>query len=211
MKTTVVFFNYDSPEDSGLQPIAGLRGEKPAFCHIPDSCIIRSGKPFFTPDFDDNIRLAPALAIRIDRLGKRIAYRFAKRYYDEVAPAFLAIACGHLTEARNLSFPWTDAVCFDRSLIIGDYVPFDTLGDNNGTYTFDTIMSDSSRTTHSWRLDAMRLDIDSLIEHISLENTLKTGDIILAGVSHQAVPLKGDIVCVEARVGDKLLLKTKIR
>ncbi|HAO63855.1 MAG TPA: 2-hydroxyhepta-2,4-diene-1,7-dioate isomerase, partial [Porphyromonadaceae bacterium] len=42
-------------------------------------------KPFFIPDFAPEFVLHPALAVRIDRLGKNIAPRFAHRYYQSAS------------------------------------------------------------------------------------------------------------------------------
>ena len=50
----------------------------------PDSAILKDGKPFFIPDFSNEIHYETELVVRINRLGKNIAPRFANRYYDAV-------------------------------------------------------------------------------------------------------------------------------
>ncbi len=50
----------------------------------PDSAILKDGKPFFIPDFSKEIHYETELVVRINRLGKNIAPRFANRYYDAV-------------------------------------------------------------------------------------------------------------------------------
>ena len=47
-----------------------------------DSSIIQPGKPFFVPDFAPQFVMHPAIALRVNRLGKNVASRFAHRYYD---------------------------------------------------------------------------------------------------------------------------------
>ena len=42
-----------------------------------DSAILKDGKPFFIPDFSNEIHYETELVVRINRLGKNIAPRFA--------------------------------------------------------------------------------------------------------------------------------------
>ena len=41
-------------------------------------------KPFFIPDFSSEVHYETEIVVRIDRLGKNIAERFAHRYCNEV-------------------------------------------------------------------------------------------------------------------------------
>ena len=63
---------------------------------IPDSSIIRSGNPFFVPDFDTRFVALPSIAVRICKLGKGIAPRFVPRYYDEVTFGLSVVAADRL-------------------------------------------------------------------------------------------------------------------
>lgn len=48
----------------------------------PDTTWSRNNDDYFVPDFVDSISWSPVLCVRISRLGKHIAERFAPRYYD---------------------------------------------------------------------------------------------------------------------------------
>ena len=50
-----------------------------------DSCLLNNRKPFFLPEQDADIRMTPCIVLRVSRLGKHIAPKFANRYYDAVA------------------------------------------------------------------------------------------------------------------------------
>ena len=50
----------------------------------PDTALLRNGNPFFLPDFSDEIHYETELVLKISRLGKNIAEKFAHRYYDEI-------------------------------------------------------------------------------------------------------------------------------
>ena len=55
---------------------------EPVIFMKPDSAILKDSKPFFIPDFSNEIHYETELVVRINRLGKNIAPRFANRYYD---------------------------------------------------------------------------------------------------------------------------------
>ena len=56
--------------------------EEPVIFLKPDSALLKDGKPFFIPDFSNEVHYETELVVRISRLGKNIAERFAHRYYD---------------------------------------------------------------------------------------------------------------------------------
>lgn len=59
---------------------------------IPDSAIGRDSQPWFLPDFGSNWRGYEAVAVRIGRLGKGIAPKFAERYVDAMTTIWVAEA-----------------------------------------------------------------------------------------------------------------------
>ena len=58
--------------------------EEPVIFLKPDSALLKDGKPFFIPDFSKQVDYETELVVRISRLGKNIAPRFAHRYYDAI-------------------------------------------------------------------------------------------------------------------------------
>ena len=88
-----------------------------------DSCLLNGRKPFFMPDWSQEIGVTNCIILRVSRLGKEIASKFASRYYDAVAPGADFIAMDIAREAKAAGTPWTKALDFDYSLAIGEYVP----------------------------------------------------------------------------------------
>lgn len=160
----------------------GLRAA-PFWYEIPDSCISRSGNPFFVPDSGSEYMAFPSAAFRICRLGKNIATRFAPRYYDEATLGFSVVALDTLRALRAERLPWTHAVAFDRSCLLGDFIPADQF---RRIAEFSISCGDFSS---SYSPAESAIDIDSVIALISADNTLKTGDIILASLSPAGIPL----------------------
>lgn len=82
-----------------------------------DSSLLNNNKPFFIPDWSDDIRMTPCVILRISRLGKNIQEKFADRYYDAIALGLNIFAADYLVQND-----WTRAWAFDYSLPIGNWI-----------------------------------------------------------------------------------------
>lgn len=58
--------------------------KEPVVFMKPDSAILRANKPFFIPEFSNEIHYETELIVKINRIGKHISPKFANRYYDEI-------------------------------------------------------------------------------------------------------------------------------
>lgn len=86
-----------------------------------DSCLLNGRKPLFMPDWTQELGVTECIILRVSRLGKEIAPRFANRYYDAIAPGADFIAMDAAREAQKEGRPWTRALAFDFSLAIGEW------------------------------------------------------------------------------------------
>ena len=92
-----------------------------------DSCLLNGRKPFFLPEGTHEIGATECVILRVSRLGKGIAPKFAARYYDAVAPGVDFIAMDLLHKAQAAGKPWTQAIAFDYSLAIGEWITNDEM------------------------------------------------------------------------------------
>lgn len=90
-----------------------------------DSCMLNGRKPFFMPDWSKEIGVTACVILRVSRLGKEIAPKFASRYYDAIAPGADFMALDILREAKQAGQPWTKAIAFDYSLALGEWIEKD--------------------------------------------------------------------------------------
>ena len=160
---------------------------------LDDSAICNAGKPFFIPELEDFADARLVIALKVNRLGKSISPRFAKRYYSEAAPAihFRLPALREELIRRNLS---TDrAYSFDRSLIIGDFMPVENFTDDSAINLLK-----NGESAASWSVEKLRMPIDEIVAAVSVTNSLKMGDIIIPSLSES----------VEVRIGDMLEIKS---
>lgn len=151
---------------------------------VPDSGILRHDNPMYVPDFDHEFLGYPSLIVKICKLGKNVSSKFAKRYYGEVAPGVAIHASGLLKELRHDGKPWTRAVVFDKCCLVGDFISVEEWG-NAGS--FEIRYGDRAIC---WKQSELIRGIDEVIESISRENILKTGDLVLVGLSPDCFQLE---------------------
>jgi 2-keto-4-pentenoate hydratase/2-oxohepta-3-ene-1,7-dioic acid hydratase in catechol pathway len=106
-----------------------LVNKEPVIFLKPDSALLKDGKPFFIPDFSERVEYETELVVRICRLGKNIAPRYAYRYYDAVTVGIDFTARDLQSRFRANGLPWELCKGFDSSAAIGDFVPISKFND----------------------------------------------------------------------------------
>ena len=101
---------------------------EPVIFMKPDSAILKDGKPFFVPDFSAEVHYETEVVVRICRLGKNIAPRFAHRYYDAVTVGIDFTARDLQRKFREAGNPWELCKGFDNSAAIGTFIPLEQAG-----------------------------------------------------------------------------------
>lgn len=206
MKIFAIVHNYESLfEDSVKEPVMG-RGEEPVWYEIPDSAILRTGNPFFVPDFDAEFHAFPSLCLRVGRLGKGIAPRFADRYIDGWTMGVAVAATGLLGRLRESGLPWTRAVAFDRCCMLGNLQPADTL------YINGRFRIACAGSVVCYDTACLRRGVAGILSDLSQDNTLKTGDMILAGLMPRGLALlPGTRLEVKADHDNSILIDINIK
>ncbi|MDE7402515.1 MAG: hypothetical protein K2M87_03785 [Muribaculaceae bacterium] len=210
MKTFTVIRNYDSP---GLWEHSVMGAGAKRILTIPDSCILRSGNAYFVPDFSERFEVFPSIACRIGRLGKGFAARFAGRYIESMGICCCAIATPMLSSLRSLGDPWSEALCYDRSLWLGNLTD---------PVTFNSYGSIKISATDRHGNEVAHIDYDpnkitnplpSIIEELARDNTLKNGDLILVALTPEGIILEPgiDIKASAGVLNDTNLIDIRIR
>lgn len=183
--------------------------EEPIWTVMSPSAILQGGNPYFVPDFDSLFEARPALAIRIGKLGKGIAPRFAHRYIDGVAPASMMIARNLLDNLQKVGLPWAKAISYDRSLAVGQFANLPIEEISSACVSLDIINGDDLRSFKCNGSD-LQFSIEEIISALSRDNALKTGDYIVVA-SSQVGPVLEPGPRVELRLNDEKPLKFNIR
>lgn len=145
----------------------------------PDSAILRDGKPFFLPDFSSEIHHEAEVVVRICRLGKCIAPRFAHRYYDAVTVGIDFTARDLQRRFREAGQPWELSKGFDGSAAIGTFLPLEQLGGD--VQQLDFRLDIDGREVQHGHTSNMLFGVDEIIAYVSRFMTLKMGDLLFTG------------------------------
>ena len=155
-----------------------LKLSEPTIFMKSDSSLLKDGKPFFIPDFSSEIHYETEIVVKIDRLGKNIAERFAHRYYNEVTVGIDFTARDLQNKLRAQGLPWEISKAFDNSAVLGTFVPLERVGDvNRIPFHLDI----NGKTVQEGNTQDMLFPVDKIIAYVSRFFTLKIGDLIYTG------------------------------
>ncbi len=199
MKIIAVGMNYDQHNKELGHTLVN---KEPVIFLKPDSALLKDGKPFFIPDFSKRVDYETELVVRICRLGKNIAPRFAHRYYDAVTVGIDFTARDLQSEYREKGLPWELCKGFDNSAAIGAFVPMDRFADiQNLQFSLEI---DGKEVQHGNTAD-MLFKVDEIIAYVSQFMTLKIGDLIYTGTPVGVGPVSIDQHLQGFLEGEKLL------
>lgn len=181
--------------------------EEPVIFTKADSALLKDGKPFFIPDFTAQCDYETEVVVRICRLGKNIAPRFAHRYYDAVTVGIDFTARDLQCRLRSEGKPWEICKGFDNSAVIGNFVPVEQLDD---IQQLDFRLDIDGNTVQRGNTRDMIFPVDELIAYVSRFFTLKMGDLIYTGTPAGVGPVHiGEHL--EGYLGDRKLLDFNVR
>lgn len=152
---------------------------EPVIFMKPDSDILKDGKPFFVPDFSHEVHYETEVVVRICRLGKNIAPRFAHRYYDAVTVGIDFTARDLQRKFREAGNPWELCKGFDNSAAIGTFISLEQAGGDLQNLDFHLDI-DGCEVQRGNTAD-MLFKIDDIIAYVSRFMTLKIGDLLFTG------------------------------
>ena len=172
-----------------------------------DSSLLKDGKPFFIPDFTQELHHEAEIVVKIDRLGKNIAERFAHRYYHEVTVGIDFTARDLQRQLTAKGLPWEISKAFDNSAVIGTFVPIEEVGDiRHLPFHLDI----NGELRQAGNTENMLFSVDRIIAYVSRFFTLKMGDLIYTGTPCGVGPVQiGDHL--QGYIGERKLLDFYVR
>ena len=160
-----------------IEELANERPENPVVFLKPDSSILPRKNPFFIPPFSSDVHYEVEVLVKINKVGKHIASRFAHKYYDEIGLGIDFTARDIQQQCKEKGLPWEKAKAFDGSAVIGDF--YDKSNFDLENLSFKLFKND--RVVQDGNTKAMLWKVDELISYVSQYFTLKKGDIIYTG------------------------------
>ena len=174
MKIICVGRNYTDH----IRELENNKPKEPVLFLKPDSSIILNSKPFFIPDFSQNIHYELELIIKISRLGKHIQEKFSHKYYDFIGLGIDFTARDLQSDLKSKGLPWEKSKAFDGSCFISKWINKSEFNDVNN---LNFNLNKNGKTVQKTNSKLMLWKIDELISYISTFFTLKIGDVIFTG------------------------------
>lgn len=160
----------------------------------PDSAVLLPGRPLFLPDFEAQPVARIYVGVRVNRLGKRVAEKFAERYYDAMAPVMI-LAYPDMPEKMQGTLTGIDS-----SVAIGEwtdperFIALGALAAGGETASLEGLSREA---------------VNRAVSAASRYVTLKMGDVILLPHSILSLPLEQNThLTVEGP--DATLLEVKV-
>lgn len=152
--------------------------KQPLFFMKPDTAILPKNNAFFYPDFTQDLHYECELVIRIKKVGKNIAEKFAHEYYDEIGLGIDLTARDLQQECKLNGRPWEIAKSFEYSAPMS--ATFLPLENKNIQDLHFTLHKNGAIVQEGYTGD-MIFSVDYLISYLSRFMTLKIGDYIFTG------------------------------
>lgn len=166
--------------------------ENPVFFLKPDSSLLLKNKPFYLPEFSNEIHHEVEVVIRINRVGRHIEERFAHRYYSEIGLGIDFTARDIQNECKAKGLPWEIAKSFDSSAPLGKFIKMEKLEKND---SFEFELHKNQQVVQRGNTSDMLFSMDRIIAYVSKFLTLKMGDLIFTGTPKGVGPVKiGDVL-----------------
>ncbi|MDR0618910.1 MAG: fumarylacetoacetate hydrolase family protein [Bacteroidales bacterium] len=144
----------------------------------PETALLTRNRPFYIPDFSTHIDYEGEVVVKICRVGKNIAERFAYRYYEELTAGIDFTARDLQNEACRKGLPWTACKGFDNSAAVGIFVNKNELPPVNALHLR---LDKNGVPVQNASTAEMLNGIDAIIAYVSKYMTLHIGDLIFTG------------------------------
>jgi acylpyruvate hydrolase len=174
MKIIAIGRNYAEHAKELNNPVPGV----PVIFMKPDTALLKDNKPFYHPDFSEDIHHEIEIVIKISKEGKHISEKFAPNYFDEIALGVDFTARDIQSKHKEKGLPWELAKAFDGSAPVSAFLPKTQLAD---LYNINFKLDVNGQNRQTGNTSNMLFSFDYIIAFVSKYFTLKKGDLIFTG------------------------------
>lgn len=174
MKLICIGRNYAAHIDE----LKNERPTEPVVFIKPDSAVLPKEQDFYIPEFSNDVHYEVEVLVKIKKVGKHIAPKFAHKYYDEIGLGIDFTARDLQATLKAKGLPWEKAKGFDGAAVVGKWVRKEKY-ENLDKLGFSLLKN--GEIVQSGDTSLMLWKIDELIAHVSTYFMLKKGDILFTG------------------------------
>ena len=164
---------------------------KPMVFMKPSTALLPDNKPFYHPDFSNNIHYEVEVVLKIKKNGRAIEPKFAMDYFEEIGLGIDFTARDIQAECKKKGHPWEVAKAFDNSAAMGKFVS--VAGKDLSALEFH--LTKNGEIVQKGNTKDLIYDFPTIISYISNIFTIKINDLIMTGTPAGVGPVA---------IGDKL-------
>ncbi len=189
MKIIAVGRNYIEHAKELNNPVPA----SPVIFMKPDTAVLKDNKPFYHPEFSQEIHHEIELVLKISKEGKYIPEKFAGNYFEEIGLGIDLTARDLQQNLKEKGLPWELAKAFDNSAPLSRFIPKATFTD---LYNINFRLEVNNAIVQKGNTKDLIFSFEKLIAFISQFITLKKGDLIFTGTPPGVAKIK---------IGDRLV------
>ncbi len=152
----------------------------------PSTALLINNKPFYYPEFSNDIHYEVEVVLRICKNGRHIQTNFVQEYYNKIGLGIDFTARDIQRLCKDKGHPWEIAKAFDHSAVVGKFYSADQFDPHNINFSLikngDLVQQGNTRD--------LIFDFAYLIQYISSRFTLHIGDLIFTGTPAGVGPVK---------------------
>lgn len=174
MKIIAIGRNYAEHAKELNNPVPSV----PVIFMKPDTAVLKDNKPFYHPEFSNDIHHEIELVLKISKEGKHIAEKFASNYFDEIGLGIDFTARDIQQRHKEKGLPWELAKAFDNSAPVSRFIPKSNFKD---LYNLNLRLDLNGNTVQSGNTKDLLFSFEYIIAFVSQYISLKKGDLIFTG------------------------------
>jgi len=174
MKIIAIGRNYAEHAKELNNPVPTV----PVIFMKPDTALLKDNKPFYHPDFSQDIHHEIEIVLKVCKEGKHISQKFAANYYDEIGLGVDFTARDIQSRHKEKGLPWELAKSFDGSAPISTFIP---KSEFKAIYNINFKLDINGETKQSGNTNMLLFSFEQIIAFVSQYITLKKGDLVFTG------------------------------
>ncbi|MDB5154569.1 MAG: fumarylacetoacetate hydrolase family protein [Mucilaginibacter sp.] len=174
MKIIAIGRNYAEHAKELNNPVPAV----PVIFMKPDTALLKDNKPFYHPDFSQDIHHEIEIVLKISKEGKHINEKFAGIYFEEIGLGIDFTARDIQQRHKEKGLPWELAKAFDSSAPVSNFVPKSKFSD---IYNLNFRLDINEQTRQQGNTKDLLFSFERIITFVSKYITLKKGDLIFTG------------------------------
>lgn len=174
MKIIAIGRNYEEHAKELNNPVP----EAPVIFLKPDTAVLKDNKPFYHPEFSQDIHHEIELVLKICKEGKYISEKFAGNYFDEIGLGIDFTARDIQNRHKEKGLPWELAKAFDNSAPVSRFIPKQNF---ENLYRVNFRLERNNQVVQQGNTENLIFSFERIISFVSEFITLKKGDLIFTG------------------------------